>query len=202
MCVCVHVCLPVNGVCGATLTLVCVIAMCLPSVMSYSLGTVFILQTCSSSHSVLLMECTITATHPAAFQQEAVSWVCVFAVRSSNWFYYCFILAMINCFPMQSKKLYPKNSRNCSCQHSVTFWFLTLIKHPSGGFYVLQHTSWPKYAVNITADDFFLCCAIHQTDKFRLLRRKPNEPILTALLPLNLSGSNMFLPLLSWKMTE
>lgn len=32
----------------------CVTAMCLPSVMSYNLGTVFILQTCSSAHTVLL----------------------------------------------------------------------------------------------------------------------------------------------------
>ncbi len=29
--------------------------MCLPSVMSYNLGTVFILQTCSSTHTVLLV---------------------------------------------------------------------------------------------------------------------------------------------------
>ena len=40
MCVCVCMCAP---------------AMCLPSVMSYNLGTVFIPQTCSSTHTALLV---------------------------------------------------------------------------------------------------------------------------------------------------
>lgn len=46
-CLCVCVCADVRSHW-------CVTAMCLPSLMRYNLGTVFILQTCSSTHTILL----------------------------------------------------------------------------------------------------------------------------------------------------